>query len=827
MRKNFLNMRKMIAFIFLVLITGAILGNPISTRAESQVSDVVLIPDANLEKAIRAMISKPVGDVLKSDLLRIEDCNLRALDIKSLEGLQYAKNIKSLMITSNEIEDISQISELNNLTTLNLNFNSIKDISPLAKLSNLTFINLCDNKVSDLKPLRNLNKLEYLDVTRNPISDISQISTLKNSLKAITAYQCNIENISFLSDFEVLESIGLGDNKITYLPSMNKLKMLKEISLSNNLIEDFSELLQINSLRKVELTGNPIADFSRCNEFGDNTECNFWGFYMSKSEIDEFLAKIDLILADIIKPGMTLLEKEKAVHDYICLNTEYKLGVAEKGAYGVIIDHKGACDAISDATSLLLKRAGVEVIKVSHGWAGEAHAWNMVKLDNRYYHLDCTWDIVNSSNGNISYRYFNVDDAFLLKEGRTWDRSKYPVAADKEEGIIAFKDDMIKEYWLKNSSKELPEKVQVYMADGTIAEVPVTWSESTIDSSVPGEYTLFGTVEGYDEKITLIINVSQSEQLEIIRLEYTNLYKYIRQYSNVDFPEKIKANMNDGSTIEVPILWDSTEVDSTVPGEYKFVGRVDNYNFTINFIVWVIENQTQIVSIEPAEINDAVKQGLNYELPKTATAKMSDGTTKEVALTWTPASVDTTIAGNYEYTATVQGYNGSVKLHLEVIDKTITIVSVEPTEIDAAVEQGLNYELPKTATAKMSDGTTKEVALTWTPASVDTTIAGNYEYTATVQGYNGSVKLHLAVKSKQAQIVKLEYTNLYYTADIGESYTLPKSMTAKMSDGTTKEVTLTWTPALVDTSAPGYYIYRAIVEGYDGSVKAHITVIEK
>jgi len=222
-----------------------------------------------------------------------------------------------------------------------------------------------------------------------------------------------------------------------------------------------------------------------------------------------------------------------------------------------------------------------------------------------------------------------------------------------------------------------------------------------------------------------------------------------------------------------------------------------------------------------------VKQGLNYELPKTATAKMSDGTTKEVALTWTPASVDTTIAGNYEYTATVQGYNGSVKLHLEVIDKTITIVSVEPTEIDAAVEQGLNYELPKTATAKMSDGTTKEVALTWTPASVDTTIAGNYEYTATVQGYNGSVKLHLAVKSKQAQIVKLEYTNLYYTADIGESYTLPKSMTAKMSDGTTKEVALTWTPALVDTSAPGYYIYRAIVEGYDGSVKAHITVIEK
>ncbi len=817
----------MIPFIFVVVITCAILGNPVLTRAESQVSDVVLIPDANLEKAIRAMISKPVGDILKSDLLSIKDCNLKTLDIKSLEGLQYARNIKSLTLTENKIEDISQISELKNLTSLSLNSNFIKDISPLAELLNLNSINLCDNKVSDLKSLRNLNKLEALDITRNPISDLSQISVLKNSLKAITANQCNVENISFLSDFELLECVSLADNKIMYLPSMNKLKMLNEICLSNNLIEDFSELLQISSLNKVEINGNPIADFSRCNEFGDNTKCNFWGFYMSKSEIEDFLAKVDKILAGIIKPEMTLLEKEKAVHDYICLNTEYKLGVSDKGAYGVIVDHKGACDAISDATSLLLKRAGVEVIKVSHGWAGQAHAWNMVKIGGRYYHLDCTWDIVDSRNGNISYEYFNVDDVFLLKEGRTWDRSKYPIATDKKEGIVAYKDDIIKEYWLKNSSKGLPKNVQVYMADGTIAEVPVTWSKSTIDSSVPGQYTLLGTVEGYDEKITLNLYISQSDQLEIIGLDYTYMYKNLPQYSKVDFPEKIKANMNDGSTIEVPIIWNSTEVDSTVPGEYKFAGSIANCNITINYIVRVIKIQTQIVSIEPTEINATVEQGFNYELPKTVTAKMSDGTTKEVALTWTPATVDTAIAGTYEYTATVPGYSGNVKLHLEVKAKSVTIVSIEPTEIDATVEQGFNYELPKTVTARMSDGTTKEAALTWTPATVDTAIAGTYEYTAAVQGYNGSVKLHLVVKSKQVQIVKLEYTNLYYTADKGENYTLPKSITAKMSDGTTKEVVLTWTPALVDTSVPGDYIYRAFVEGYDGSVKAYIKVIEK
>jgi hypothetical protein len=815
----------MIPFILVALIACAILSKPVSTKAESQVSDVVLIPDANLEKAIRTMISKPVGDILKTDLMSIRDCNLRASNIKSLEGLQYAQNIKSLTLTSNEIEDISQLSKLSKLTDLNLNFNMVKDISPLAELSNLKFIDLGDNKVSDLKPLRNLNKLENLNITRNPISDFSQLSTLKNSLKSITAYQCNVEDISFLLDFAFLESIGLSDNKIESLPSMDKLKNLKKIDLSNNLIEDFSVLLQISSsLENVELAGNPIADFSRCNGFGDNTECNFWGFYMSKSEIEDFLAKIDRILAAIITPEMTALDKEKAVHDYLCLNTEYTLGVADQGAYGVILDHKGACDAIADATLLLLKRAGVEVIKVSHGWAGEAHAWNMVKLGDRYYHLDCTWDIVNTSNGTISYKYFNVDDAFLLKEGRTWDRKKYPVASDQKEGIIAFKDDIITEYWLKNSNKGLPEKVQVYMADGTIAEVPVNWSESAIDSSVPGQYTLLGTVEGYDEKITLNLYVSQSEQLEIIKLEYTNLYVYIRQYSTGDFPQKIKAKLNDGSTIEVPLIWNSTELDSAVPGVYNFVGSIANSELTINFVVTVIKNQTQIVSIEPTEINATVEQGSNYELPKTVTAKMSDGTTGEAALTWTPATVDTTIPGTYEYIATVQGYNGSVKLHLEVSTEPSTIVSIEPAEINAIVEQGSNYELPKTVTAKMSDGTTREAALTWTPATVDTTIPGTHEYNATVQGYSGSVKAHLTVIEKQAAIVKLEYTNLYYTANKDDNWLPPQKIKASMSDGTTKEVALIWTPSPIDTTVTGSFLYTGSVEGSSCTVILHLTV---
>ena len=46
------------------------------------------------------------------------------------------------------------------------------------------------------------------------------------------------------------------------------------------------------------------------------------------------------------------------------------------------------------------------------GWAGEAHAWNIVKVDGQWYHLDTTWNdpVFSASAGDmsdyVSYKYF-------------------------------------------------------------------------------------------------------------------------------------------------------------------------------------------------------------------------------------------------------------------------------------------------------------------------------------------------------------------------------------------------------------------------------------
>lgn len=152
--------------------------------------------------------------------------------------------------------------------------------------------------------------------------------------------------------------------------------------------------------------------------------------------------KIDEIIRSVIKPGMTDFQKEIAIHDYIAGNSRYDARNYEKGtvpkeantSYGVLINGTGVCGGYASAMDKLLRAAGIESIIIS-GEAGEKgkyepHAWNLVKLDGEYYHIDATWnDPIYTFNGVrkdvIHYTYFNLTDEEMSKDHK-WDRDKYP-----------------------------------------------------------------------------------------------------------------------------------------------------------------------------------------------------------------------------------------------------------------------------------------------------------------------------------------------------------------------------------------------------------------
>lgn len=86
----------------------------------------------------------------------------------------------------------------------------------------------------------------------------------------------------------------------------------------------------------------------------------------------------------------------------------------------------------------MLLEVGIEN-KIIEGVAGSSlHAWNLVKLDGKWYHLDTTWDDpLPDVPGRITYEHYNLTDD-QIKTVHTWTKS-YPAAVTSFEATLADK----------------------------------------------------------------------------------------------------------------------------------------------------------------------------------------------------------------------------------------------------------------------------------------------------------------------------------------------------------------------------------------------------
>ena len=121
--------------------------------------------------------------------------------------------------------------------------------------------------------------------------------------------------------------------------------------------------------------------------------------------------------------NMTASEKERYIHDFICQNVRYdKL----KKPYsheiiGPLGQGVGVCEGIAKSVKILCDALGWwGIIAVSEANPDQGvkyrHAWNILKLDGQYVHLDATFDNSLGHDGVIRYDYFNLDDKRLFRD---------------------------------------------------------------------------------------------------------------------------------------------------------------------------------------------------------------------------------------------------------------------------------------------------------------------------------------------------------------------------------------------------------------------------
>lgn len=125
-------------------------------------SEIINIPDKNLRKLINQQLgNENDSEISITEMLTITEVAENYTEIESLEGLQYATNLKTISFNYGNVSDISCFEniEMKKLRELNLYCTKIKDISifKTAKFPELYYLNISGNCISDLSPLGDLS----------------------------------------------------------------------------------------------------------------------------------------------------------------------------------------------------------------------------------------------------------------------------------------------------------------------------------------------------------------------------------------------------------------------------------------------------------------------------------------------------------------------------------------------------------------------------------------------------------------------------------------------------------------------------------------------
>ncbi len=213
------------------------------------------------------------------------------------------------------------------------------------------------------------------------------------------------------------------------------LNLAPDMSTVNEYISNVSETCP---LAFMGYRGNSISAL--------NTKLGGYSYYIIDFEYDfdsetlnsmkrELEQKACEVIASNVARNMPPYMKVFIIHNYIINNCRYASDYETNNdpiyytAYGALVEGKAVCDGYASAAKILFDLCGIENIKISGTSRGIGHAWNLIKLDNDYYHIDITWDDPVSYNGidYLKYNYYNLTDSEISSD-HIWDTQDYPEA---------------------------------------------------------------------------------------------------------------------------------------------------------------------------------------------------------------------------------------------------------------------------------------------------------------------------------------------------------------------------------------------------------------
>ena len=166
-----------------------------------------------------------------------------------------------------------------------------------------------------------------------------------------------------------------------------------------------------------------------------NTLCYNIEFAANAAQEKQADAAVKAVLKQLnLKKDSDFVKLHK-IYNYICANVTYDYEGNENhttlchSAYAAIVKHKAVCQGYATLLYRMLMECGVPCRYIT----SKEHAWNIVKLDGKYYNVDSTWDSENYHSDQYYEWFLLSDENFAQDEPDHVREAQYLTKAFKKE----------------------------------------------------------------------------------------------------------------------------------------------------------------------------------------------------------------------------------------------------------------------------------------------------------------------------------------------------------------------------------------------------------
>lgn len=400
-----------------------------------------------------------------------------------------------------------------------------------------------------------------------------------------------------------------------------------------------------------------------------------------------------------VTTDMTDLEKIVILHDYLITHckyddeTEITSHPTNRNAYGALVDGKAVCQGYTLTYKYLLDQAGIE----SYIAQSANHAWNIVKLDGKYYNVDVTFDdprIYESkeTNGSVesgqpndvlgyaSHSHMLVSESKLRSGSDRDSYTNYTIKGTRDTSKVVTSDTTYDHAFWHNLDT---------MPNTGVIPAPIIIKNHTM------YYLSKGALSDYVKKISSdITGLPDSAGSNVAKLQgertINSGLSYTQGYLLYNDTKAVYAVKTDGTNGKK--LFDADTTNGNVYGSMLANGKI-KYQTNLGQTAKILEHDIDLSDSASTEITSldlninklSIKANDTYELSAIATPDNADTSTLEWAVSdpeilsidAKTGSTSAKIAAKKEgsTTVTVTGGNHQAKCIVTVTSKVMTKTS--------------------------------------------------------------------------------------------------------------------------------------------------------